>query len=292
MKYKRKKRLLLAALLALLVPGIWTGVSAWQSAVRLTVTEYAVTAGITEKIRVVHLTDLHGKHYGTGNEELVRLVVQQKPDLILMTGDMMDKSDENADTVCDLIRCLTQTAPVYVSYGNHEWEWMQAHGESLTPALSGAGATVLDTAYTDITVNGQELRIGGCHNYYRQPHMLTEDVSQQAVERAFCEEFEKTDRCKILLCHIPTPWLDWGYIDRYPVDLVLSGHYHGGQIRLPLAGGLYAPYIGLFPPYTRGLFTGQEARCVLSAGLGSGPGIPRIHNLPELVVIDLVPAEP
>ena len=112
---------------------------------------------------------------------------------------------------------------------------------------------------------------------------------QKQYEMDFADVFEDTHRFKLLLCHIPTAWLDWEYINDYPVDLVLCGHNHGGQIRLPLLGPLYAPYVGLFPDYTEGLFLGQEAACVLSRGLGSSPGMPRINNLPEITVIDLIP---
>ena len=103
----------------------------------------------------------------------------------------------------------------------------------------------------------------------------------------FAEQFERTDRLKFLLCHIPTAWLDWEYIDCYPVDVVFSGHYHGGQIRLPGIGGLVAPYVGLFPEYTKGVFYGEQAVCVLSAGVGTEENIPRINNFPEVVVVDL-----
>lgn len=259
----------------------------WPQSVE--VTSYAVDADVKEPVRIVQLTDLHSWEFGEENGELAALVAAQKPDLILMTGDMMDRRDKNADVVCTLIKKLTPIAPVYYGYGNHEYRWMDNHGESLTPVLTEAGAIVLDVEYMDITVNGQELRLGGYHGYYRHPHMFPVTEEQIAVQLAFCEEFEDTDRCKILLAHIPTAWLDWGYIDKFPVDLVLSGHYHGGQIVLPWLGGVYAPYIGLFPPCTEGIYTGTQATCVLSAGVGSRPGIPRINNPPEIVVVDLCP---
>lgn len=255
----------------------------------LIVTGYTVEGNLGVPLRIVQLADLHGGSIGTDNDMLVQMVMEQEPDLILMTGDMMDKSDENADVVCDLIRQLTPIAPVYIGYGNHEYDWMKAHSESLTPILTEAGATVLDVEYLDITVKDQTLRLGGLMGYYRQPGMFPVSQEQRALELAFAEDFEDTDSYKILLNHIPTAWLDWEYIDKYPVDLVLTGHYHGGQIRLPLVGGLYAPYVGLFPEYTEGMFTGEQATCILSTGLGFSPGIPRINNPPQIVVVDLIP---
>lgn len=283
------KRILLVLLTMVIIVILLVIFSVYRCSTVETVAQYVVEAECPQSLRIVQLTDLHGREFGEDNGELIALVADQEPDLILMTGDMMDKSDENADVVCQLISALVEIAPVYYSYGNHEYDWMASHGESLTPALTAAGATVLDVEYQDVTVNGKELRIGGYHGYYRQPGMYDVTQEQREAELAFADDFEDTERYKILLSHIPTAWLDWGYIDRCPVDLVLSGHSHGGQIRLPLIGGLYAPYVGWFPEYTEGLFEGEKATCILSTGLGSSPGVPRINNLPQVVVVDLIP---
>lgn len=286
-----KKKNLILSLSLLLLCAVISGILIWKSARRcrgeLSVAAYTVPSGLEAPVRLVQLSDLHGWTFGEGNAELIAQVETLEPDIIVMTGDMLDKSEENADTVCDLIRVLVNTAPVYYCYGNHEYQWMQSHGESLTLALEAAGAIVLDVAYTDITVNGQPIRIGGYHGYYRQPGMYDISQEQRKAELAFCDDFENTESYKLLLCHIPTPWLDWGYIDDFPVDLVLAGHYHSGQIRLPVVGGLYAPYVGLFPEYTEGLYKGEKATCILSTGLGASPGIPRVNNYPQIVVIDL-----
>lgn len=255
----------------------------------LTVVNYTVKTDLNAPIRLVHLTDLHGWTFGENNSKLVQLVAEQAPDLILMTGDMMDKTHENADIACALIADLSAVAPVYFSYGNHEWEWMNNTSIDLRPILTEAGATVLDIEYLDIVVNGQELRLGGYYNYYRQPHMMNAVAEEVRAERAFADDFENTDCYQIFLNHIPTTWLDWNYIDKHPVDLVLCGHYHGGQVRLPFVGGLIAPYVGWFPEFTEGMYTGEMATAILSTGLGSSPGIPRVNNPPQIVVVDLVP---
>lgn len=256
----------------------------------LAVVSYVIEAGITSPIRIVHLTDLHNAEFGENNCELVALVAEQEPDLIVMTGDMLNRDDEDLSIVTALISDLIEIAPVYFGYGNHESSWEDTWRRDLRAELTDAGAIVVNNDYADITLNGSDIRIGGYMGYYRQPHMMTQDEEQNAIELAFADEFEDTDRFKILLDHIPTAWLDWEYIDVFPVDIVFSGHYHGGLIQLPLIDqGLYAPYVGWLPPYTKGVFAGSAATCVLSAGLGSEHWIPRLNNPPEIVVVDLVP---
>ena len=260
--------------------------SARQCAVNLSVVSFPVsTEKLTAPVRIVHLSDLHSHTFGEHNTLLVQTVTEQQPDLIMMTGDMMDRRDSDAAVICDLISQLQDVAPIYYCYGNHEKAWMSATGTDLTPQLQAAGAVVLDADFTDLTINDQLLRIGGFHGYYRYWGML-ETTGNEPV---FADTFEDTDRFKLLLNHIPPGWVDWGKLNELPVDLVLSGHYHGGQIRMPLLGGLYAPYMGLFPQNTEGKYIGDTATVILSTGLGSSPGIPRINNLPQIVVVDLIP---
>lgn len=259
----------------------------------LKVTNYRISANSSTPVRVLHLSDLHNAEFGRGNNQLVELAARQEPDLIVLTGDMLNKYDDNTDIVCRLIADLTKIAPVYFCYGNHEKEWEKLWGGNLADQFREAGAVVVDNSYEDTEINGVKLRIGGYMGYYRQPGMFEATKEQCAEELAFADDFENTERYKILLDHIPTAWLDWGYIDKYPVDLVFSGHYHGGQWVLPVIGAVYAPYAGFDPPYTRGLFVGTQAACVLSAGLGSEyVWLPRINNPPELVVVDILPKGP
>lgn len=283
-KKRRRLWLLLPLLLAAL---LGYGV---LSSLQLTVSTYTLEAAVAAPIRIVQLTDLHSAEFGENNDTLVALVAAQSPDLIAVTGDMINRDEEDVSVASALIARLAEIAPVCYGYGNHENAWEQIHGKALAPTLEGAGAVVLDNAYVDVEINGTPIRIGGYMGYYRQPHMFLRDETEKAAEITFCEDFEDTDRFKLLLNHIPTGWVDWGYIDQYPVDLVLSGHYHGGVVRI-FDQGLYAPYVGAFPPYTKGLFAGDEAVCILSAGLGSEQSVPRMNNPPEIVVVDLVPAD-
>ena len=148
----------------------------------------------------------------------------------------------------------------------------------------------MDNEYIDVEIKGNKLRIGGYMGFYWQPHMMTVDPEQQEFEREFYRSFEDTERYKILLNHIPTQWIDWEYVNLCPVDLVFCGHYHGGVIRIPFTDqGVFAPYVGWFPRFTKGMDVGICSTCVLSVGLGSEHLVPRINNPPEIVVLDLVP---
>ena len=217
---KKTCEIALAVLLVLLVSAAFLWVRWTEN--ELSTVSYEVSAPVAAPIRIVQLSDLHSWQFGEDNGELAELVADQSPDLILMTGDMLDQKDPDAGVVCDLIEELSSVAPVYYSMGNHEKSWERENGESLLPELAAAGAMVLDNSYLDLEVNGQPIRLGGYYSYYRRPHMYLKDAAQQIADTAFCEDFENTDRYKILLCHIPTAWLDWGLMDDYPVDLVLT----------------------------------------------------------------------
>lgn len=287
---KRKRFIILAILLILVLLFIAVVTYYYQTSQDLTVNTYTLEAPISSPIRIVHLTDLHNTEYGENNSDLISLIESESPDLILMTGDMINRDDEKIDIICNLITNLNDIAPIYFGYGNHESSWEENYSISLIESFTDAGAIVVNNNYVDITINEANLRIGGYMGYYRQPGMLTKDIEQKQMELAFADDFENTDRYKILLNHIPTQWVDWNYIDEFPVNLVFSGHYHGGMIRIPLIDrGIYAPYVGLFPKHTKGVYIGSKAVCILSAGLGSEHFVPRLNNPPEIVVVDLVP---
>ncbi|MCR5753226.1 MAG: metallophosphoesterase, partial [Acetatifactor sp.] len=259
------------------------------NSIGLKVTKVKINSDVNNTIRIVQLSDLHNSKFGSNNMKLVDIVKYQNPDLIVMTGDMLNREEERTDIVTKLINSLTEIAPVYYGYGNHEDSWMKKYNKDLKKILTDAGAIVVDNNYVDVDINGNQLRIGGYMGYYRIPGMLQLSEEELKGQNEFFERFEDTERYKILLNHIPTTWVDWGY-NNYPVDLVFSGHYHGGQCVLPFIGPLYAPYIGFNPPFVKGIYTGEYATCILSSGLGNEHiYLPRINNPPEIVVVDLKP---
>ena len=259
-------------------------VSLLRSRYGLVVTRYEVAIeGLEQPVRMVHLSDLHCMEFGSENKKLVAKVSEQKPDIIAMTGDMIsrDSTAEDVHALCELVSTMAEIAPVYFSLGNHELMYMDAQEDSLIAQLEDAGAVILEQEFQDITVDGQPLRIGGAYGY------LLSRKYRNTDEQDFMDAFTDTEKPTVLLAHLSEGLLAYNCLGDWNVDLVLCGHTHGGQIRLPLLGGLYDPEVGFFPEYTQGLFQDNSAWLALSAGLGSSTRIPRFHNPPELVVIDL-----
>ena len=259
----------------------------------------STTPADTDDIRIVELVDLHNAVLGEDNSRLVEMVKSQKPDLILMVGDMVQQDEADLSVVTGLIRTLSEIAPVYFSLGNHEISYMENFPENdLISAVEGAGAIVLDREYKDITVKGTEIRIGGIFGYcLPATEALRKDFRDQPnrlEEMDWLLEYQDTDRLKLLMCHMPVCWIQNGSLEYYDTDVVFAGHAHGGQVRLPFVGGLHAPDQGWFIGDAEGLYTDDgaesvvkpgESVLVLSRGLGSEMKIPRFCNPPQVVTL-------
>lgn len=244
----------------------------------LSVTRYEYNnEKVTTPFKVVQISDLHNHEFGKSNCRLVKRIRKEQPDAIFMTGDMLNDDKNRTDIIESLINELKHIAPIYFSLGNHEVQYIQQDVQ-LIQKLKNAGAVVLEKEYLDTEINNQEVRIGGIYGY-----VLSEEYGDGS-EQKFMKEFEDTDRFKILLSHMPERLLLWKSMEQWDVDLVFSGHVHGGQVRIPFIGGLFAPEEGFFPTYTKGIFECGNGTMILSAGLGSSGRIPRINNLPEIVV--------
>ena len=291
MSKKKKILRILCVLLAVLL--VLIGAELLYSNCTIRVSRFTVRSDkLNGSFRIVFLADLHCREFGTGNSRLLEKIGAESPDLIAFVGDIIDENadEEDVSKMCGLIRAASEIAPVYFGMGNHEYHYMRDRDSSLPEKLIEAGAILLDNSFLDLEIKSVPVRIGGYMGFYDTPHLNTRDPEKIAQQKRFVTEFEDTDRFKLLLNHIPTNWLDWNYRNRYPVDLVLMGHYHGGIVRIPiLEQGLYAPYVGKFPPYTKGLFEGKTAVCILTTGLAGSKGIPRFFNPPEIVVVDVLP---
>ena len=285
------KRIILRTFAVLVITAVvLTALSVFVCAVYVKTTYYSVTLdGISAPVRAVLLTDLHDKSYGENNSRLISKIRSQSPDVIFMAGDMIDSEADETDTenLLQLIETLCGIAPVYFSLGNHEQSYIKTD-DTFLEKVENAGAAVVNDSYVDVTISGQPLRIGGTmgHGFY---FGRTEEEFTSSDEYVFLKEFENTDTPTICLAHMPDTFIFNGAYNLWNVDLVLSGHTHGGLVRLPFVGGLYAPMQGWFPEYDRGYFRlGEHMQMIISAGLSGHGMLPRINNLPEIVVIDLV----
>lgn len=284
------KKTIIGVLILLMVLIFLFAGSLYQSKYALSVSNYQITAFEDgEPVRIVQLSDLHNSVFGEENQELIDTVKGQGPDLILMTGDMLNADEQDVSIAMDLVERLSAVAPVYFAYGNHEAEHESLHGTDITALAEKAGAVVLDRTYTDVEVKGQLLRLGGIYGYCLPGKYLSTGEAR-ADECEYLTEFQETERYAVLMCHMPVCWLINGSLNEWDVDCVFSGHAHGGQVRLPFVGGLWAPDQGWFPGEEAGLYWSNDEQkvMVLSRGLGSTERIPRWNNRPDVVVVDLV----
>lgn len=270
-----------------------TAMSALLSVHGLGVTHQIVTSHkLTSPVRIVQLTDLHNSEFGDHNSRLIRKVAAQEPDLILITGDLLNLGEERTDIAEELIAGLSDIAPVYVSFGNHEVGYERDFGADLRAVYTAAGATVLEFDWEDVEVNGQTLRLGGLYGYCL-PGELEKTGEARKNECDFLRDFQDTEDYTVLLCHMPVSWIQYGSLESWDVDCILTGHVHGGQVRLPWIGGLWAPDQGWFPGRECGFYWSKDGQrvMVLSRGLGNTERLPRLNNIPEILALDLLPAD-
>lgn len=219
----------------------------------------------TGTIRIVQVSDLHRAEFGGNNQELVDLVASKNPDLIVATGDMIDRSTKSVDATVDLFNRFAQIAPVVYSLGNHEMD----RGDlfELVYSLRDVGVYVVHNDAVTLQINGIDLNIGGL---YRAEYL---------------RELDDDRKIDILLCHFPNKL---SVFAAYGVPLTFCGHTHGGQFRIPLLDiALYAPGEGLLPQYTTGLYEQDGSYMIVSRGLGNSSFPLRVHNPPEIVVADI-----
>lgn len=261
--------------------------SIWLSYNWLTVSNFTVTSNkISEPFRIVLISDLHDHHFGKNNEKLAEKIREQSPDLIIIDGDMINADSENADTAVEVVRALKEIAPVYYSYGNHEYAYMEAGHTDLQAELEDAGAVVLNYQSIDLEVKGNSIRLGGLYEYGFETGMQSEEENQRAL--SYLEEYVDTDRYLIMCAHRPDSFYPWNTADDWGIDLVLSGHLHGGQVIIPGIGGLYSQLEGFLPQYDYGQYKLGDSDMIITRGLGSNPKIlPRFNNLPEIAVVDV-----
>ena len=223
---------------------------------------------------ILQISDLHNKSFGKDNSHLLNHVKTIAPDIIVITGDFIDRRNSDIEISLDFARLAVNIAPVYYVSGNHENG--SAKYEKLKSELEYIGVKVLDNKIAELKIRSSSINLIGIKDYsfYDDEKSFPKDL-QSLVNR---------DQFNILLSHRPE------LMDIYVesgVDLSLTGHTHGGQIRLPLIGGIASPDQGLFPKYDSDIHLENTTSMIVSRGLGNSIIPVRVFNRPELVVINL-----
>ncbi len=226
--------------------------------------------------KIVHISDLHNKRFGRKNSRLIRLIREQSPDIIVISGDIADSRHTDIAAAVEFVSEACKIAPVYYTTGNHEHRFSSEKLDSLVSGIRSAGGFVLLDETTVIERGEEELYITGLADSSLNSGILAELLP------------ESDSSLSLLISHRPQ------YVDMYTragADLTFCGHAHGGQIRLPFVGGIIAPDQWLFPKYTEGIHYRKDKAVVISRGLGSSIIPSRINNRPEVVVVTIKSAK-
>ena len=242
--------------------------------------------------RITQVSDLQSEYFGKNQKNLIEKVEKTNPDIIVYTGDLLDRNHTNFDAAEEAMKGLLNIAPVYYINGNHEMAVEEHAMEAFYEKLAEMGVVVLFDCENKIEKDGETISLLGlseytvfsCKGFVRdnsEPLDMElfagalKDLRQQAEENAFA----------VLLAHEPQ------YLEEYAeagFDLAFAGHAHGGQIRLPFTDGLYAPGQGVLPKLTSGMRYHENMALVISRGLGNSTFPFRVFNRPEIVTVKLL----
>lgn len=229
--------------------------------------------------KIAQISDLHNASFGKDNKRLIEKLSQAQPDIIVITGDLVDSRRTDIETALAFVEEAVKIAPCYYITGNHEARISDFH--LLNKGISDLGVTLLRNKSVSLKVGKSEINLVGIDD----PLFLSKDKSGYSTEISnMLKEFNTEESFSILLAHRPH------FFDIYAArgfDLTLSGHAHGGQIRLPRARGLFAPDQGFFPDYDSGEYTRDSSKMMVSRGIGNSIFPLRVNNPPEIVLIEL-----
>ena len=277
----RKKRIFIIILMLLFILVVWT---IWGN-VTAGVTRYTVTSNRLphsfDGYKIAVVSDLHNAQFGNNNSQLVEKIKKEYPDIIAITGDLVDSNRTDIEIAIQLVSQLTEIAPCYYVTGNHE-AWIKEQYMELEKGLIAEDVVILHDNVIQLTKDSEAIQIAGLDDpdftdsdIYIQESMLQTRISNMSLSNEYC----------ILLSHRPETFE--AYVSE-EVDLVLSGHAHGGQFRVPFIGGIIAPNQGLFPEFDAGKYIKNNTIMIVSRGIGNSIIPIRFNNRPEIVIVELI----
>ena len=260
--------------LCLLVYIIWSNLS-------IQVTEYTISGNRLPEsfsgFRIAQVSDLHNAEFGKDNSNLLKKLKEAQPDMIVLTGDLIDSRRTDMNVAISFAEKAVTIAPTYYVTGNHESRIAQL--DELYEGLSNAGVTLLLDESVKLQMGADSITLAGILDF-----SFREEDPVANMKKVLTDLISESDSYTVLLSHSPEFFEI--YASRH-ADLVLTGHVHGGQFRLPFFGGVYAPGQGFFPKYDAGLFTDCNTNMIISRGLGNSIFPFRLNNNPEIVIISL-----
>ncbi|MFC4024338.1 metallophosphoesterase [Oceanobacillus longus] len=254
----------------------------------ITVTDFTVSSNKIPQsfngYKIVQLSDLHNKSFGKNQGRLTQKVKALHPDIILVTGDLIDRRKYNEKPSLDLMKEMVEIAPVYYVTGNHEW----GSGKfisSLEDKLIDMGVNVMRNSHIAIQKGGDEIYLIGIDDPSTgaDESYAEYSIAEAAIEDSL-EGLVNKDSFKILLSHRPELF---SLYKEFDIDLIFSGHAHGGQFRIPFIGGMIAPGQGLLPEYTSGRHDEDNSTLIVNRGLGNSLFPQRLLNQPEVISVTL-----
>lgn len=275
-----KKPLLVATVILVVVLSFWI----WHHNTTVTITNYTVSSRKLPEsfdgFTIVQVSDLHNDVFGKDNCMLISAIKDTSPDIIVLTGDILDSYNTDLDVACSFIDGIIDIATVYYTTGNHEYRFPLIY-EKFEQHMINAGVTVLRNKSAEIEINGEKITVSGAED---PDFSGIKDFKDTPFFSNRLSKLKSEEGYTVLLSHRPDifeTYCDIGF------DLVFTGHAHGGQFRLPDLGGVLAPQQGLFPRYTEGVWENGNTTMIISRGLGNSVFPFRINNPPELVVVTL-----
>jgi len=278
---KKKKTIALAVIAVIVALVVWT---AWGNTA-LQLNTYTISSeelpDAFDGYRIAHVSDLHNVEMGDGNKKLLAMLREAEPDIIAITGDMIDSRNTNVAVALAFAEEAMLIAPCYYVTGNHEARVSEY--EELKTGLEAVGVVVLDDARMELVLSSESITLLGVDDPSFYTDYLFGDAAT-VVSSKLAQLTTEENGFTVLLSHRPE--LFNTYVES-GMNLVFSGHAHGGQFRLPFLGGLIAPNQGLFPEYDSGLYTDGDTNMIVSRGIGNSIFPFRFNNRPEVILVEL-----
>lgn len=231
--------------------------------------------------KILQLSDFHSKEFRQGNEYLIKKINEESPNIIVMTGDMINSDSDNFSIFADLAKKLASKYDVYYIFGNHEMNLSQNKQKELIDIINECGVKIINNEKQEIIKENNKINIYGLNyelQYYFSRNNFTYELMNESLENT------NSDEINILLAHNP---IDFKTYRKWGADLTFAGHVHGGVVRIPFLKGILSPDVNFFPKYDKGLYIEDNKSMVVSTGLGYGTLPIRLFNLPEIVVVTL-----